>query len=226
MNAQTTSAAAPQLQQRRAFWLRHLHQWHWISSALCLVAMLAFAASGITLNHAADIEAHPVVTNTKAQLPPALLATLTSAAAGQQLSPAALPAPLPAPLPAQLRHWLEQNMALSIGQQAAEWSAQEIYVALPRSGGDAWLRIELDSGKLEYEKTERGWVAYLNDLHKGRNTGSAWTWFIDFFAFACLVFCLTGVCLLQIHARQRKATWPVLVFGLVVPLLLAIGFIH
>jgi len=37
---------------KREFWSRHLRQWHWISSAVCLVLMLLFAASGITLNHA------------------------------------------------------------------------------------------------------------------------------------------------------------------------------
>jgi hypothetical protein len=31
-------------QQRRSFWLKNLHQWHWISSSVCLVAMLVFAA--------------------------------------------------------------------------------------------------------------------------------------------------------------------------------------
>ena len=42
--------------QRRAFWMRQLHQWHWISSALCLVGLLLFALTGITLNHAGAIE--------------------------------------------------------------------------------------------------------------------------------------------------------------------------
>ena len=46
-------------QQRRAYWLKTLHQWHWISSAVCLVGMLLFAVTGITLNHAAQIDAEP-----------------------------------------------------------------------------------------------------------------------------------------------------------------------
>ncbi|NIV36045.1 MAG: hypothetical protein GWN58_43325, partial [Anaerolineae bacterium] len=33
-------------------WLGTLRQWHWISSALCLVGMLLFSVTGITLNHA------------------------------------------------------------------------------------------------------------------------------------------------------------------------------
>ena len=55
-------------------WLGTLRQWHWISSALCLAGMLLFAVTGITLNHATQIEAKPRVINHQAQLPEALQA--------------------------------------------------------------------------------------------------------------------------------------------------------
>ncbi|PAX96938.1 hypothetical protein CKW48_13495, partial [Bordetella pertussis] len=42
--------------KRRAYWLKTLHQWHWISSALCLLGMLLFAVTGLTLNNASHIE--------------------------------------------------------------------------------------------------------------------------------------------------------------------------
>ena len=32
--------------RRRAYWLKTLHQWHWISSAICLLGMLLFAVTG------------------------------------------------------------------------------------------------------------------------------------------------------------------------------------
>ena len=74
-------------------------------------------------------------------------------------------------------------------------------MSLPRPGGDAWLAIDLDTGEARYEQTDRGWIAYLNDLHKGRHTGTAWSWFLDLFAVACVVFCVTGLVLLQLHGR-------------------------
>lgn len=201
-------------QQKRAFWLRHLHQWHWISSALCLLAMLLFAFSGITLNHAAQIEAQPHVSQKSGQLPRALLDQLLRQHADAE------------PLPPAVRDWLRQELAIRVDGQAAEWSPEEVYVALPRPGGDAWLRIELDNGALEYELTERGWIAYLNDLHKGRNSGAAWSWLIDLFGAACLLFSITGLLLLKMHAANRPSTWPLVAFGLVLPLLLAIITIH
>ena len=108
----------------------------------------------------------------------------------------------------------------------AEWSPEEIYLSLPRPGGDAWLRIERESGSVEYERTDRGWVSYLNDLHKGRHTGTAWSWFLDIFSVACLVFCITGLFILKFHAANRPTTWPMVGMGLVAPLLLVILFVH
>ena len=64
----------PDAARQRAWWLKNLHQWHWISAALCLVGMLLFAATGITLNHAGQIEAKPTVSRRSAQLPAPLLA--------------------------------------------------------------------------------------------------------------------------------------------------------
>jgi hypothetical protein len=194
-----------------------LHQWHWISSALCLLGMLLFAFTGITLNHAGDIEARPVVSTRSVQLPDALLAPLATAAAGGERD---------APLPEAVRDWLAETLDTRIGASEAEWSADEIYLAMPRPGGDAWLRIELAGGEVEYERTDRGWIAYLNDLHKGRHAGIAWSGFIDLFSVACLVFSITGLFILQMHAGNRPTTWPVVGLGVVIPLLLAILFIH
>lgn len=69
-------------------------------------------------------------------------------------------------------------------------------------------------------------MAYANDLHKGRNTGTAWRWFIDVFALACLVFTMTGLVLLQLQARNRPSTWPWITLGLLLPVVIALLFIH
>ena len=125
-----------------------------------------------------------------------------------------------------MRAFLADAFDLRTGTREAEWSAEEIYLSLPRPGGDAWLAIDLDSGQVEYERTDRGWISWLNDLHKGRNTGPAWRWFIDVFALACLVFSISGLWLLFLHARQRDLTWPMVGLGALVPLLIVLLFIH
>ena len=120
-------------QQRRGFWLRTLHQWHWISSALCLVGMLLFAATGITLNHASQIPATPVVTNRTIELPAGLAAELTRLAERA----AERPADANAPLPDAAQDFFAESFGVRPGSRVAEWSGDEIYVSMPRPGGDA-----------------------------------------------------------------------------------------
>lgn len=205
-----------QMQQKnRAFWLKHLYRWHWISSAACLVGMLLFAVTGITLNNATRIESQPVVLTKNATVPATLLTQI-------QAEPTSDKASLPQPV----ADWVSNALQIVLADAPAEWSEAEVYVSLPRPGGDAWLTIDRTSGEVNYELTERGWVSYLNDLHKGRNTGTAWSWFLDIFSVAALVFSITGLCMLYMHANNRPSTWPLVGLGVVIPLVLAILFIH
>jgi len=206
--------AKPKPRKWRGWWLKQLHSWHWMSAAVSLVGMLLFAITGITLNHAASIGATPVVTDKAGTLPAPLRRLLTR--------PAAADAPLPAPV--------AQAVARAVGLdptgKPGEWSDADVYVALPRPGGDAWVSIDRASGAITSENTSRGWIAYLNDLHKGRNAGAAWSWFLDIFAGACILFTLTGLLLLQLHARHRRSTWPIVAAGVAIPFVLIILFIH
>lgn len=218
MNTSAASVPAAAARQRRSFWLRQLHQWHWISAALCLVAMLGFSITGITLNHAASIEAAPVTRSGDADMPPSVLKALARADAAADDAGA--------PLPQTVTDWLNRQLPLIVGRQAAEWSDDEVYLALPRPGGDGWISIDRNSGHVQYERTDRGWVSYFNDLHKGRHAGAAWGWFLDVFAVASIVFTVSGLFLLYMHARQRRSTWPWVGLGALIPLLIALVFIH
>jgi len=60
----------------RGWWLKQLHNWHWMSAAISLIGMLLFAITGITLNHAGAISATPKVSNLSGQLPRSLLPQL------------------------------------------------------------------------------------------------------------------------------------------------------
>lgn len=198
----------------RGWWLKQLHTWHWMSAAISLVGMLLFAITGITLNHAASIGAKPVVTDRAATLPPPLLRLLGK------------PATTDAALPRPVADAVERMVGLNAAGKAGEWSDTDVYVALPRPGGDGWVSIDRASGRITSEDTSRGWIAYLNDLHKGRNAGGAWSWFLDIFAGACILFTLTGLLLLHLHSRHRRSTWPIVAAGVAIPIVLIILFIH
>jgi hypothetical protein len=210
-----TVPPATRKRSRKSFWLKQLHTWHWMSSAISLVGLLLFAITGFTLNHAADIEAAPKSVERATQLPAQLIPLIKADDKPDSKKP----------LPADVARFIESKLPMQ-ADGVAEWSAGEIYLAKPRPGGDGWISIDRDSGAVTSETTSRGWIAYLNDLHKGRNAGGSWKLFIDIFVFACIVFTLTGLVLLWMHSKHRKSTWPIVAMGLVIPALIAIFLIH
>lgn len=210
-----SSSPRPKRRLTRGWWLKQLHTWHYISAALSLVGMFAFAITGITLNHAGAIPATPHVEDRTGQLAPSLLRLLQNT-----------PADPSAPLPAPVAKAVAQAARLDPTGMAGEWSADEVYVAMPRPGGDAWVSVSRQNGQIKAEVTSQGVIALLNDLHKGRNTGLPWRLFIDAFAVAVLVFTTSGLFLLQFHAKHRKKTWPLVGLGFGVPLIIALIVLH
>lgn len=210
------SSSSYTVSRQRSAWLRMLLSVHWISSAVCLFGLIIFALTGVTLNHAGQIESRPAIVRLADTLPASLLTGLRRQATSPQ----------PQALSEACMQWLHARFGLTGLDGVAEWSADEVYLALPRPGGDAWLRIGLMDGEVEYERTDRGWIAWLNDLHKGRHTGAAWRAFIDLLAVGCLLFALSGLLILKIHAAQRGLTWPLLGLGVLLPALLVLLFIH
>lgn len=196
-----------------SFWRNQLRQWHWISSALCLVGMMLFAITGFTLNHASEIEGEPKVTTVEATLPEATLPGLSGVENGQTL---------PTPLAVAVR----EATGVEVRHIKAEVSEGSVYLALPGPGVDSWIDIDPMTGDLLYERTHRGVIAVLNDLHKGRNSGGAWSLFIDIFALACVIFCVTGLGLMWLYEKGRRITWPLVGLGALVPILLFVLFVH
>lgn len=213
------AATAPKpkkaLNAARSFWLKQLHQWHWISAAVSLIGLMLFAVTGITLNHAASIPGQVSTVETTGTLPAPLLERLS-----------AFPQETTDPAPDAVVRWASETFKVNIAGRPTETTPEEVYIALTEPGGDGWLTIDRFSGAAVHERTTRGVVAYLNDLHKGRNTGKVWFWFIDVFAAACIVFAVTGFALTWMHAKQRPSTWPLLGLGLLIPVIIALIFIH
>lgn len=209
------SAKPRKNRKAKQFWLKQLHAWHWISAAISLAGMFVFSVTGLTLNHASTIAAEPKVVTAQGELPASMLGLLKREAGAQNT-----------PLPAQVADEVQSLVGVKAAGVAAEWSDAEVYVAVPGPGRDAWVSIDRETGAIEAERTERGWVSFFNDLHKGRNTGTAWFWLIDVLAVACVVFTFTGMLLLQLHAKNRPSTWPLVGLGTAIPLIIILFFMH
>ena len=199
----------------RMIWHRQVQQWHWISAAVCLAALLLFSITGITLNHSVALGSTPQITTREGQMPAALLAELIERNAADRHV-----------LPPGLHGWLDAELDFDSRRGRAEWSGDEVLISAPGAGRDTWVSLDLASGDWLYEDTWRGAVAWMNDLHKGRNTGGLWQAFIDLVAIACIIFAVTGLFLLQLAARQRPSTWPLVGGGALLLLVMMIFFAH
>ncbi|EGF91647.1 pepSY-associated TM helix family protein [Asticcacaulis biprosthecium C19] len=195
------------------FWRNQLRQWHWISSALCLVGLLLFSVTGFTLNHASQIEAQPKTQRVEKDLSEAGFNGLSKAETGK-------------PVPAELAREIKALTGADVARVKAEVSEDDIYIDLTGPGVDTSVTIDKADGHVSYERTDRGVIAVLNDLHKGRNTGAVWSLFIDILAIACVIFSVTGFGLLWLYAKNRRITWPLAAAGLVIPFILFMVFVH
>lgn len=214
--AERAAKKAHRAKVRRLFWMTQARVWHWITGAATLIAMLLFAVTGITLNHAGQIEGEPVVTQIAKVMPSELLAQLGEPPPEGQTKI----------LPKPVADWLEKETGAPVSRKTGEWSDTDVYVGMPKPGGDAWLSVDRETGDVTYENTDRGAISWLNDLHKGRNTGPVWFWFLDIFAGAAILFCITGLVLLWVHAPRRPPTWFIVGAGLLVPAIIAVFLIH
>ena len=197
------------------FSLGGIRQWHWISGAVCLVGMLLFAVTGITLNHAAEIPANRAVTSIEADVPQTVVQQLTAMDTGNIR------------VPSELKAFMQTEKSIVVPSSVTgEWDGIEFYAAWPGPGADSWIAVDAELGTVTFEHVDRGLISYFNDLHKGRNTGNAWRWFIDIFAVACIIFSVTGLQLLMRHSKTRASTWPITLLGVLIPFVIILLFVH
>jgi hypothetical protein len=62
--------------------------------------------------------------------------------------------------------------------------------------------IDRTAGSYELTETRMGFVALLNDLHKGRDAGRAWAWIIDLSAVLMVLVSLSGL-ILVFYLQKR-----------------------
>ena len=99
-------------------------------------------------------------------------------------------------------------------------AAGQATIIFKKPGYSAEISVEIDSGQYRTVVEQQGWVAVMNDLHKGRDARSAWSWTIDISGAFLVVVALTGL-VMQFYLRKRRtsALWTV-AGGLVVTVIL------
>ncbi len=95
---------------------------------------------------------------------------------------------------------------------------RECVVTFKGPGYAADAFIDRASGTYTLTATDHGWVALINDLHKGRDTGPGWSALIDASALFMTIVSLTGLVLLFYLKLRRYPGLVVVLLGAVAAL--------
>ncbi len=188
-------------------WMRWLHIY---SSMLGLLALLFFAVTGVTLNHADWFFSE----NEQTEESSGTLEKQWLHGDGRDEDPeAGLD---------KLAIVEEIRRAHGVHGALSEFTADEIECFLVFKGPGYFAEVVVDRETGEYTVTEghHGFVAYINDLHKGRDTGAGWSWIIDVSAVVMTLASVTGLVVLFAAKRRRRAG---LAVGLVGAILVVFG---
>jgi len=148
--------------------------------------LLFFAVTGITLNHQTWFNGEPKVARFTGTIEPARLNPPDGAAVDQ------------APIVARLRsaHGIKAHMS------DFRVDADQIGVSFKGPGYAADAFIDRKTGAYDMTESRMGAVAIINDLHKGRDSGAAWSQIIDISAALMVLVSLTGLVLIFfLHKR-------------------------
>jgi hypothetical protein len=184
-------------------WARLLHVY---TSMIALVIVLFFGITGITLNHPDWTFGDEVNTTTISGALP--VDTTLDDGSVDFLS---------------VSEYVRDEYDVSGSVDSFDVVNGQGSIAYKNPGYSADLFFDVETGEFDLTIEQQGWVAVINDLHKGRDTGTLWKWVIDLAAGFLVVISLTGLVMqFFLRKRRRSALISAAVGGLIVIVLVAI----
>lgn len=197
---------AVRLRKRTAIVSRWLHIY---LSMVSFAIVLFFSITGITLNHAEALGGKEKTTITKGELP------------HDWLRPANGAEPDKLKIAEELRSRHKLHGAVSDFRV----DDTQLEVSFKGPGYAADIFIDRDTNKYDLTETRNGFVAVINDLHKGRDSGKTWSWVIDASAVLLTLVSLSGLVLLFFVYKRRTSGLIVAVAGALVIYLVYLRFV-
>ena len=182
--------------RKTAMLMRWLHIY---ISMISFAIVFFFAVTGLTLNHADKFVNQLHTTQEKGKL------NLSWVNNTDTLKIAKL----------EIVEYLRKNSNIKAALSDFRIDDSQIGVSFKGPGYAADAFIDRGTGEYDLTKTAAGFVGIINDLHKGRDTGSAWSIFIDVSAILLTLVSLTGLLLLLFLKKRRVSGLIVALCGLV-----------
>lgn len=166
---------------------------HVYLTMLGLLVMLLFGITGFTVNHEDWFGATtPRVSDTEALTPLDLIAQRDNL---------------------RLVEHLRQSHGLRGAMADFDDSGAQFAIAFKEPGQIWEITIEKATGKTTVHHETFNFTATINNLHRGRYAGPAWSWIIDLSALLIVLACATGFVLWLALPRRRQWGVAMLVLG-------------
>ncbi len=161
---------------------------HIYGSMLSLIFLCFFASSGILLNHPEWVGKNAEITKTyQGSLPK----TWQNSGKPDWL--------------VCVEHLRFHHPMIKGRAEAFQYDPEESSVSFKAPGYSADVVIETQTGNYVLETHVQGLLNIIGDLHRGKNTGTSWSWLIDFTGWFLLVVSLTGLGMMCYLKKMRKA---------------------
>jgi len=183
-------------------WSRTIHIY---LSIVLFVVLVFFSITGITLNHVDFFTAEPVITEVTVDPLPEL-----------PLDSDGLIADSP-----ELESFLLNEFGVERAKASLTHDINLVFVDYRGPGATAFIEIDQDLQKAFGEKSDYGFIAMLNDLHKARDTDALWKWVLDISSILLIFFSIVGFVLLLPNTYRLKR---VAAYSVAATVLVSIGY--
>lgn len=187
-------------------WTRWLHIY---LSMFSFAALFFFAVTGITLNHPDWLKGEQQVERFSGKVDSTWLSVNDTGAVAKL----------------EIVEYFRNNYKIKARLADFRTEENECSVSFngPGYGADAF--IDRTTGSYELTISSAGYVAVMNDLHKGRDTGSVWAVIIDLSAILMVVVSLTGFLMIFFISKRKVNGLLISVLGAVIFIFLCYLFI-
>jgi len=176
-------------------WARFLHVY---TSMICLIIVLFFSLTGITLNHPTWTLGGGTTTQTVSGSFPF---AVTSNGYVDYL---------------RIAEYIRKQYDVKGAVDSYETSGNEGSIAFKNPGYSADLFFVVDAATYKLTVEQSGWIAVMNDLHKGRDTGSSWKWVIDIAGGLLALISITGLVMQFFLRKRRRSALSMAIVGAVI----------
>ena len=163
------------LYQRHDFY-RHARYVHGWLSAFAFIILILFSLTGLFLNHPNWFKDSTQEQTVNLVLPKNILDTVR-----HQENPSQ-----------EILDYVRSTQSLVGRYSSSEILDDEIMIHLESPAGSTDIWALLDTGEVEITQRAATTISLLNDLHRGKNVGTAWHWLIDISAIIITILSLAG----------------------------------